>query len=28
VFDEGSVRKDTVCVIARNDIDQRSRVSR
>lgn len=27
-FSKGSVREHTVCVIARNDIDQRSRVSR
>lgn len=27
-LDKGSVRKDAVCVIRRNDVDQRSRVSR
>lgn len=27
-LDEGSIRKDAVCVVARDDIDQRSRVSR
>ena len=27
-FDEGSIGEDAVCMVARNDIDQRSRVSR